>query len=239
MNKRENHNNRYVDHEMNLRPRHKRGHKSEDPAERESVAERLGQKPITRNALQVLSGLLKDRDYNVRIASIQSLLKVGNRSLLPKVIPLLRDKDELVRCAATEYVAEFGGLEGQKHLHRRLNDPNEVVRSLTGALLGRIGARKSVRHLERRLSIEKRNLAKVGLLEGLFMLGQSSRLEEMLHLLRTRSYRVRCSVANGLPALANRENKKQILAALVRAAKVEKTVAANSSIKGALRALKK
>lgn len=209
--------------------------KNEDPIVRENFAEFLGQRKNIKEAPKLLTRLLRDSNYNVRCAAINSLKKIGGKKYFLKVLPLLNDKDELVRVAAVECVAYLGGEKASRYLIKHLDDRSELVRKHVGGWIGEIGDKTLTKYLVDRLKHERSGLAKVGLLEGLYLLGQEERLLEIIRLFRSRRYQVRCCVANILASLVNKQNKRLIRESLVNALNIETTIAVRSSIKNALR----
>jgi hypothetical protein len=91
--------------------------------------------------------------------------------------------------------------------------------------------------LQKALRKEKSALAKVGVFEGLYLLGDSERISDIVHLMKNKRYVVRCAAANTLLALADRKNKKIIKETLTDALKNESTVAVKSTIENALKKL--
>lgn len=211
---------------------------SEEYVIREKFARYLGRSKKIMEAPKLLTRLLKDKEPIVRSEAVKSLMKIGDKKYFSKVLPLLNDKDEVVRVDAVECVASLGGEKALKYLTKQLDDRSELVRRYVGGWIGEIGDKIFVAYLERKLKDERSNLAKVGLLEGLYLLGQEERLSELIHLLKSRRYMVRCALAHTLASLVNKKNKEAIRESLINALKAETTVAAKSSMKNALRKMK-
>jgi len=212
--------------------------KSKNPLIREKFAESLGRRSDSEKVGRMLTYLLRDKAALVRSEAIKALMKINNDRYLSELVPLLDDKDEVVRVDAIECVALLGGKSASKYLIRLISDRSELVRAYAGTVLGEIGGKSYAKTMEKRLEQERGGLAKLGLLEGLFLLGQKERLSEILKLINSKRYHVRCSVANTLPSLVNKDNKKIIAESLINAFKREATVAAKSSIRDALKKIK-
>lgn len=212
--------------------------KNKDYRVREALAESLGKKRAAKENLDLTFFLLNDSESLVRIQALKSLMLIGEKKYFKKVVPMLNDKEEIVRINAVECVAALGRRDAIRYLKKHINDRSEIVRSFIGASIGEIGARKEVSTLEKRLEVEKSPLAKVGLLEGLYQLGQEKRLLELLCLLSHPKYHVRCAVANSASEIINRDNKKLIREMLSQALKYETAVAVIDSIKETLKIMK-
>lgn len=207
----------------------------EDYVNRELLAESLGKNLVSKEGVDLLSDLLCDKEALVRSAAINSFRQIGRKKYVSKILPLLNDNSLFVRIDAVECLAELGGKNSMKFLLPYINDRSEVVRMYIGTCLGEIGSRSVIKKIEEVVKNEHSNLAKAGLLHGLYLLGKKERLAEILALLKCKRYRVRCSVANGLANLLCKENKKVIKEALSKALKNEDTIAVKSSLRNTLR----
>jgi len=201
---------------------------------REKFAKYLGENKGIKYGPELLVYLLDDKNTLVKSQALESLMLVGNKKHLNKVLPLLDDDDEIVRICAIECIGELGKKKAGKLVVKHLDDPYDAARRSAGIIIGESGDKTLIEFLEKRLTKEKSDLAKVGLLEGLYLLGQEKRLKEILKLFDSPRYHVRCSLANSLYLLVNGKNKKIIKESLRTALSKEKTVAARGDIKNTL-----
>jgi len=208
---------------------------SNDPVIRQKLARSLGQKDTDKKALRMLEILLRDEVSYVKTEALLSLAKVGNEKQLESVLNLLKDHDEMVRLDALETAFHLGACKALKYITNMLNDKKALVRSYAGYYLGKIGDKTSVYELEMSLQHEHSSLAKVGILQGLILLGKEERLLELLSLLKSKSYHVRSSIANGIELIPiNSQYRNLVLESLKKALENERTIAVGSSIRNAL-----
>lgn len=209
----------------------------DDYVTRELLAESLGKDTISKEEVELLSELLKDKESIVRSAAINSFWRIGKKKYISRILPLLNDCNEVVRVDAVECLAALGGKSASSVLLQHINDRSEIVRMYIGTCLGEIGDHTVIERIENALKEEHSSLAKVGLLQGLILLGKQERLLDILSLLKCRRYQVRCATANSLIDLVCKENKKNINEALTIALRKENTLAVKSSIEKALRSI--
>lgn len=202
---------------------------SKNPVDREYVAEALGEirSKISR---EILKALIYDKNTFVIIRALESLEKVGFKKDFEVIVPLLKNKDELVRISAVEVVSTLGEKKAVKYLIDMLKDKSSIVRSYAASSIGLDGNKEHIRILENKLASERSTYARIGLFFGLHHLGKHDVLENIIRLLKSRQYRVRCAVANNLCWIVDDWNKDLILNSLKSALKVEQTVAAKSSL---------
>jgi HEAT repeat protein len=182
---------------------------------------------------------LNSKDLFIRIEALETLAEIGNEEHFVNVIGLLNDEAELVRIEAIETAFWLGGTKSLKYLLEKLHDKSELVRSYAGTFIGMIGDKTAIQFLENALKRERNTAAKTGLWEGLYRLGQEDRLFELVSLLKTRKYIIRCNVANKLERLQIKEhNQAFIIDSLKSALDIENTVAAREAIERALLKLK-
>lgn len=208
-----------------------------DPNLREEAAESLSFVK-TKKSVRILEELLSDKNYNVRCAALNALSNLYAVDSLPKIIKCLNDKDELVRINAVECLGRFKNKTAIKVLIGKINDKSELVRSSIGSALGKIGDRRAKLPIKQRILKEKNELAKVGLFEGLYLLGDKSYLDKLIGLLASPDYHVRCSVAHILSYIVDSKNKNKIKNTLNKTLSKETTIAAMSSIINSLREIK-
>jgi HEAT repeat protein len=181
---------------------------------------------------------LNSKDQFIRIEALENLAEIGNEENFLDVIRLLNDEEELVRVEAIETLYWLAGTRALEYLLNKLHDKSKLVRSYTGTFIGFIGDKSAIRHLAIALKRERSTVAKVGLLDGLFRLGQEERLYELIPLLKHRIYRVRCSIAYTLERLPIKEhNKAFVIDSLKSALDIENTVAAREALNSALQSL--
>jgi len=82
-----------------------------------------------------------------------------------------------------------------------LSDKESFVRSYAAASIGELQGHADIQKIRRVLEKEKQELAKVGMLEALFRLGQSDHFRQSIDLLGSSDYHVRCSVSNSLDSM--------------------------------------
>jgi len=214
--------------------RWKRKLESPDSVVREKFAEALGNYSFD-DASRSLFCLLRDGNSFVRSASLKSLGKIGDKRGFSEALLRLKDNDEIVRIDAIECLGDLDAKKASKYLIRYLDDKNELIRKYAAIIIGESGDNKAKYWLEKRLKNERSGLAKTGLLYGLFLLGQQERLADIIQLLNSKRYQVRCYVVNTLAAVINSTNRDEILSILSQANDNEPTIAVRSSIKTALR----
>jgi HEAT repeat protein len=156
-----------------------------------------------KDAAELVESLLRDNNENVRYDAAQcvGILQRGRKSSPPGLYRLLRDKRAIVRAQAVESI---GLLEDQRALPKivpLLSDKDPVVRSYAASTVGTLGGFVYLKNIRRGLVREKHELARVGFYEALFLLGERDVLPEMLKLLQSSDYHVRCSVANTLEVM--------------------------------------
>jgi HEAT repeat protein len=71
-------------------------------------------------------------------------------------------------------------------------------------------------------------------LTGLWWLGDGTVVHEVVNLLSSQNYRVRCAAASTLPIFVDRRNRRRIGAAVTNALRVEPTLAARGAMTRAL-----
>jgi HEAT repeat protein len=125
-------------------------------------------------------------------------------------------------------------------LRKALLDRSPLVRSYAASAIGVLEDHSARTILYQRLLKERSPRARVGLLHGLFRLGDKQQLWALVALLESKSYRVRCAVANTLADLPlTLAEKRDVVRHLNQRLKSETTVAARSSFESALKQLKK
>ncbi len=183
-------------------------------------AQFLGESRYKKRAAAYLARLLKDRFTDVRSCALDSLRCVGSEKYINDVIPFLDDKEAEVRISATEFLCDFGGEAEARVLLKYLNDKSPRVRAFVAGTIGEIGSGHE-KALEARLKIENRDEAKVGILEGLYHMGQKERLAELCELLKADYDDTRAAAAFTLAFFADKENYSLIHDSLLKAQEME------------------
>ena len=112
------------------------------------------------------------------------------------------------------------------------------MRSYAASAIGVLGDRSARKVLQKALVKEHSARARVGLLVGLFLLGDKQQLPTLADLLENRSYRVRCAAANTLARLPLSASENRLVVQRLRERlELETTVAARSSLENAIEGL--
>jgi HEAT repeat protein len=184
---------------------------------------------------------LSSRRVEPRYVAAEALgdLPCGRRSAPPELIRATSDPDGLVRICAVEALGYIGDPASYTAARASLKDPSAIVRSyaaVSAVLLGGPKARSAIVNAAGR---ERSARARVGLAEARFLLGDRAAVADVVYLLRSRQYRVRCAAANTLADLPlTRSERAEALRALGAALAVESTKAARSTIVAARRDLR-
>jgi HEAT repeat protein len=182
---------------------------------------------------------LRNRDYSVRKDALKIVEETGNIEYFTEVIRLLNDKNEIIRADAVQTLFFLSKEKSLKYLIEKLDDKHRFVRSAAATFIGEVGDKSAIKDLENALCRERSNTAKVGILEGLYLLGQRKRLHELLLLLKSKKYQVRCAVVETVKYLILEDaDRKYVITKFETALKNEPTIAVQSSIKAALKQLK-
>lgn len=200
---------------------------------RAQAAERIGLAG-DRGGIPYLEQRLADRSPEVRMRAVEALGKLtrGRHDALKSA---LRDTDELVRVQAAESIGPGADHPTASALRTALGDTSALVRSYVAAALGRIGAGGDRRRLRACLRGESSDTARLGLLEGLWLLGDQTVLEAVIALLNSRDYRVRCATARALGGTFNDAHvRDEIIAALRDRLPRERTNAARQALQDSL-----
>lgn len=162
----------------------------------------------------------------------------GSRSAPRELIQATRDRRMLVRVVAIEALQDIGDRRSFAALRACVRDSNPIVRSYAAVAAAVVDPARA-RPLIRRLAVaERSSLARVGVLEASFSLGDRTALGRLLRLLGSRQFRVRCAVANTLTDVELTAAERIGALRAVRAGlSIEATVAARSTMETARRAL--
>lgn len=208
------------------------------PTVRATAAECLGGMG-RKEGVKPLLGKLSDRSVEVRLRAVESLGALLSGGRCPRaLIRSLRDPNELVRIEAAESLGAVGDRKALPSLWKALDDRSPLVRSYIAGAIGSVGGERDVARLEERLRRERSDTARLGFYQALHMLGRRGVLKDLLELLRSDDYRVRCAAANILSNVAaDRADTPLVMSALRKALRSESTVAAKSSFRAGLRTL--
>lgn len=200
------------------------------------VSERSGHES---NVAAALIRRLSARSWEARkdAAAEMGRLLAGKAKSPAALIRKLADSDELVRIEVAESLGAIGDRKALPALRKALNDRSALVRSYVAPAIGELGTSKDAASIERKLQTERSAIAKVGYYAALHQLGRRRILPQLAELLEHPNYRVRCAAANTLGGLAS-SSDVAITRALRAALRGERTVAARSSLKASLRAIR-
>jgi HEAT repeat protein len=193
-------------------------------------------------ALPLVVELLEDRNSEVRYdaAECVGLIQKDTGIKYPTLRSLLSDGSYLVRAQAAESLALIGDNGALPDIARLLSDRDPMVRSYAAGAIADLNGTAYAKHIERALTKEKQEQARVGLLEAAFLFGRRDALEELLGLLRSRDYHVRCSAANSLEFLPlKRAERARAAEALNKAARSPLAFADASAMKRVLKRIRR
>ena len=156
---------------------------SENPEIRCWVAKALSLDDDNAIACSILCFLSNDDDFLVRIEAVDSLSNFIHHQAYQCLLSAASDSDELVRAYAAYGIACVGKYVAYSDARSFLN---------------------------KMLEYEKKARVRVGVLEALYILGEQTRLLELLDLFESDNYLVRCSVIHALCDIANCSNCKII-----------------------------
>jgi HEAT repeat protein len=144
--------------------------------------------------------LLLDRHSFLQSDAAVALGKLlaGSNNVPRPLKRLLRDSYWVTRIDALESVDAIGDYRVLPLLARALGDSHPIVRSYAGSILGATQWRHFVPRLRRALARERSDRAKVGMLHGLFLLGDTHLFDPLLELLQSSDYTMRCAVIHSL-----------------------------------------
>ena len=183
---------------------------AEDASLRSWVAKSLVWDAADPFAAQLLCQLAGDDDMLVRVEALDSLSASRNPNCVPTFRHALTDPEELVRMYAAMGLAEV--CQGQTE---QVSEAQTV--------------------LQRALTLEENPHARIGILEGLYILGQRDMLAKLFRQFDHPDYRIRCAVLNTLDSILDRENREQIGAFLHSLDLSEEVAAVSSSVSRLLR----
>jgi HEAT repeat protein len=196
---------------------------------RAQAAERIGLASDPR-AIPRLEKCLTDRSPEVRMRAVEALGKLtsGRHQALATA---LKDTDELVRLQAAESIGARADGRTVSALRVAVRDDSALVRSYAAAALGRAGTRADRALLRTRVRRESSDAARLGFLEGLWLLGDRAVLGSAIQLLNSHDYRVRCATARALGGtFSNSQTQGPIITALRGRLRRERTSAVREAL---------
>ncbi len=195
----------------------------------------------TSKAADKIIPLLKDNDSAVRWEAADALGFFRTKKSVPYLVTALNDNEKLVRLNAADSLGCLGDKRAISALVGLLKDSDPLVRGYAACALGEIGDKKVVPNLQAMLNGERSKTSKVRILVALYYLEDTSKLKEILKMLDATDYRVRCTTADSLAEIANRETYKDILKALQYRLKKESphAVAVISAIRDSINEIRK
>jgi len=188
-------------------------------------------------AKEALQSALQDRSPLVRRAAAESLGVNcrGSRRAPSMLIRLLVDPHPLVRLEAAESLGYIGDRRALPKIWAAARDGHPLVRSYAAAAIGGLGRRPDRNRLERALKTERSDTARLGFYDALYRLGDKDRLFDVIALLRSQDYRVRCAAARTVSNFVNRTNRGLILSALRLALTAEHSIPAREALREGVR----
>jgi HEAT repeat protein len=173
------------------------------PVVRQAAADCLGRLEAVE-AVSALLTLLQDPDSDVRCSAAEALGSILDSSgkCPPELLALLADEDEFCRLIAVESIGMIGDRKVLDELWMRMDDPEPLVRRNIAAVIGELGRRSDRARLRRLLKEEPAEMARAGILEGLYELGETAVFPQLLESLESADYLVQCFIANALGELA-------------------------------------
>lgn len=170
---------------------------------RQAAADCLGRLEVTEAAHALLE-LLRDSSSEVRCSAAEALGSILDSSgkCPSELLELLSDEDEFCRLIAVEAIGMIGDRKVLDELWMRMDDTEPLVRRNLAAVIGELGRRSDRPRLRRLLQEEPTEIARAGILEGLYELGDTAVFPQLLQQLESGDYLVQCFVANALGELA-------------------------------------
>lgn len=188
---------------------------------------------ISKLSLRLLR-LSRDADAEVRYWAIEQFAAFPLSKIIERSESGLAEPDELVRVNCLEILGDFRSAKSKKPILKCLRDKDVLVRSAAAEALADIEDKDSITILEKRINrADDREL--VSLYGALYRLGRRKYFKSLLGMLSNKDYVVRCAAANSLPYPAKKTDRDLALSKLRKALEAEKTRAAGSSIKGAIK----
>jgi HEAT repeat protein len=156
----------------------------------------------------------------------------------PALRKLLKDPHWVVRIDAMESLAALQDHRALRLIANLLNDENGKVRSYCAGILVEMGGQTYKRKLLERLNRETEPSAMVGLLSALFATGEKRLLTQLLTLLGSDVYQIRCAVVHSLENVQMTASERAtVITTFRRVRRNEPTRAVRSTITTVLKKL--
>lgn len=175
----------------------------------------------------------------MRAAEAVGDLLAGKKTSPQELIRRLKDPNELVRVEAADSLRAIGDRRALAALWRAVHDRSSLVRRYVLETIGELGSSTDIPRVERLLRGERSANARLGCYVALYQLGRRDVMPQLVALLQNRDYRIRCAAANTLGRLARRSNAAMIVKVLQLTLRQESTVAARSSLRTSIRAIRR
>lgn len=183
----------------------------------------------------MLVSLLERKNPEIRMRAAEHMQYFPSQAIVKSLSEMLfRDKNYLVRIQAADSLGNMKLRSACPALVGALKDVNPLVRSYAASALGQIKCRAAIQAIQRALNVEHSQVSQLGFYEAQYLLGKKSALKNIILMLNSHDYRIRCATANILGRLANHYSIKPISSALKVALKKERTGAAKSSLESSL-----
>lgn len=170
-----------------------------------------------------LSKLLKDQNSGVRDAAQNSIVMLGGRTFVEKMVPLLTFEDPAIRNAAIDILRKIG-LDGLDILHTSAQDPNDNVRLFILDILGTIGNHESIGTLIEGLHDTNPNVRNASVI-SLGEIGDPQAFEHLCELINDEEW-IRFSVIEALARIPHEGVVDYLLSELERWSNDEITMCA-------------
>ena len=185
---------------------------SEDPSLRREAATLLAD--IGGNgAFERLEVLLKDPNNGVRDASQNTIIILGGRCAIEKMVPLLTNEDPSIRNMAIDILRKIGE-DGLDILHDISKNPNDNIRLFVLDILGSIGSIESLDTLIEGLYDSNPNVRNASVI-SLGELGDPKAFDHLKQLINDEEW-IRFSVIESLAQISHEETVDFLLKELDR-----------------------
>jgi HEAT repeat protein len=209
--------------------------------EQDAIAEILLFTDSDDKTLARLLELSYHSNWFIRNRALEKIGEFGGKHLFAESIRRIRagilDEDELIRSTCILVLGDWQDRESLEQIVEYLTDENCTVRIATAEAVGCMGDTSKVEILEKSLETIEDDNERVFFYFGLVLLGQEKWVTQILDSLNSDYYRTRCAAANSLISCVTEQNRAVILESLKQALAKEETVAARSSIEGAIKTL--
>lgn len=207
--------------------------KSDDPVTREQILEFL----ISDNQIipfKNIKPLIDDENTFVREKVLELLPLYGNDIAVKHCMKALTDPDELVRITASEVLLhtqlDYDSITLLIDLFTATDEP--LITRNIAEVLGMTKDPRSIDPLKDKLKKHPDDQMKLGIYIGLVHMGFKAYFKNILSLLHSEDYQVRCAVANSMDSTIGETS--EILKKLNKRLEIEPTIAVKSSLSAAL-----